>query len=303
MSAVEFEKRFPNPDAVLSYLEKRFWNGKPSCPHCDSVNASALKRRRGFYQCRDCRKQFSIRTNTIFQNTKLSFYVWFRAFYMLVSWNGISSVRLGMYLGITQKAAWFMSQRIREAIGRGKYDGLLKGIVECDEMFVGGLEKNKHSDKKLHQGSGTVGKIIVFGAVERRKGGRVKSFVVEDTSSETLQMMIHTLVEKGSTVYTDEAKGYMGLLRFRHGFVQHRKGQYKYGDVSTNKIESVWSIYKRTIHGVHIKLSRKHLQRYLDLFDFLYNERNKPTMKRIDKLLEGCFGGYMSYNALVRLAA
>lgn len=304
ISLFEFGKLFPNPEAALSYLEQQRWQGEAFCSYCGSVNVSSLPRKSGFWQCNDCRKQFSVRTGTVFQSSKIPLDKWFYALYLMVTARkGISSMQLSKELGITQKSAWFMCHRIRYAMGSSKYDDLLKGVVECDETYIGGKEKNKHIDKRLWCGGGSVGKMTVFGAVERSEGGKVVSVVAEDNSMKTLQRLVRSFVEKGSIVSTDELKSYRGLgrLGYQHYAVSHKAKEYKNGIASSNTVESVWAVLKRGYCGTFHKMSGKHLQSYVDEFDFRWNGGNSrfPTMDRIDSLLNGCFAGRLPYKSLV----
>lgn len=220
-----------------------------------------------------------------------------------MSRKGISSAQLGRMLGITQKSAWFLSHRIRHAMGSGKYDRLLEGVVECDETYVGGKEKNKHVDKRLWCGGGSAGKMTVFGAVERGGGGRIVSVVARDSSMKTLRRLVQRLVKKGSVVSTDEHKSYKGLRRlgYDHYTVRHKIKEWRNGIAGSNTIESAWAVLKRGYCGTFHWMSAKHLQRYADEFDFRWNEGNGrlPAMDRIGSLASGCFAARLPYRSLV----
>jgi transposase-like protein len=220
---------------------------------------------------------------------------------MVTARKGVSSLQISKELGITQKSAWFVCHRVRKAMSTDKYSYLLKGIVECDETYIGGKEKNKHNADRLKQGRGAVGKIPVFGVVER--GGNVVSVVVDDTSSKTLQGLIGNIVEKDSTVNTDESRSYNGLFRkgYNHKKVNHSARVFVDKMAWTNGIESVWALIKRGYYGTFHKFSKKHLQRYIDEFDFRWNQANcrYPTMERIENFAVRCWGARLRYAELI----
>jgi transposase-like protein len=254
-----------------------------------------------WHRCNGCKKPFNVKTDTVFEKSKIPLDKWLYAFYLIVTARkGISSIQISKELGITQKSAWHMCHRIREAMSNGENDYIFKGIVECDETYVGGKKRNRHSDKNFVKGRGPVGKIPLFGMVERN--GRAMSVVVSDTGKTALQGIIRNNVEQGSVVCTDEWRSYIGLGEdYTHLTVNHSAYQFKNGLASTNSIESRWALFKRTYHGTHHHMSKKHLQRYADEFDFRHNEGNVkfPTMERIDSLLGGCWGTRLTWKQLV----
>ena len=302
ISMYEFGKRFPNAETARLYIEQQKWQGKAFCAFCNSVNVRKLPSKNGFYQCNTCRKKFNVCTNTIFQSSNIPLDKWLYAFYIMVTARkGVSSMQLSKELGITQKSAWFMCHRVRYAMSSDKYKSLLKGVVECDETYIGGKEKNKHNSKKTKQGRGGVGKIPVFGIVER--GGKALSIAVNETTSEKLQGLIEQNVAKDSVVNTDEARAYLGLEQKGYSCkrVNHSAKVFVDNMASTNGIESVWALLKRGFYGTFHKFSGKHLQRYVDEFDFRWNEGNckYPTMSRVDSLANGCFGRNLPYKVLI----
>ena len=302
ISVYDFFKKIPDEETARAYLENQRWNNSIKCPRCDSGKISKWSRNQGWHRCNNCGKSFNVKTNTIFERSKIPLRKWLFASYLIVTARkGVSSMQISKELGITQKSAWFMCHRIRTAMSNGKYRYLLKGVVECDETYIGGKEKNKHNMDKLKHGRGVVGKIPVFGAMER--GGKVVSVVVNDTSSETLQGLVGNIVEKNSMVNTDESRSYIGLSRrgYSHQKVNHSARVFVDKMAYTNGIESVWALIKRGYYGTFHKFSKKHLQKYVDEFDFRWNQANckYPTMERIESLAVGCWGRRLSYVELI----
>lgn len=220
--------------------------------------------------------------------------------YLLVTARkGISSLQLAKEIGVTQKSAWFMLHRLREACG-DDFDQL-RGIIEVDETFVGGKEYAKHENKKLKEGRGAVGKTPVLGMRER--GGRTKAMVITANDLPTIQGAIHQYCEVGSTLHTDEHGAYSGIggLFFKHATVNHSEGVWRRGNVSTNSIESVWAVLKRGLHGVYHHASKKHLHRYVDEFTFRLNFGNVKihTLKRLDSFIDAVAGKRLTYSDLI----
>jgi transposase-like protein len=301
ISTFQLFEMFPDQETARTYLEGRLWPNGPRCPVC-GMGERITARAGGFYRCNQCKEDFTVRTGTIFERSHVPLHKWVYAMYLLVTARkGISSMQLAKEIGITQKSAWFVLHRLREACG-GSDLSKLKGIIEIDETFVGGLEKNKHESKKLKAGRGTVGKTPVLGMRER--GGRTKAVPISGTDKETVQATIRQHVEDGSTLHTDEAGAYDGIkaLSFDHDTVNHSAGEFVRGSVTTNGIESVFAVLKRGLIGVYHHTSKKHLARYVDEFAFRLNEGNVKhhTLTRLDSFIDGVAGKRLTYKGLIQ---
>lgn len=303
LSLYDFFKKFPNEESARLYFENRRWSAGTYCPHCGSFSATECKDHKPMpYRCKDCRKHFSVRTGTVLEESRLPLQKWLMAIYMMTTARkGIPSTQMAKELGITQKSAWFLAQRIREAWLSGGSDtsgggGKLDGEVEVDETFVGGKEKNKHSSKKLKSGRGTVGKAIVFGALERN--GRVVATTVPNTSVITLQSKIREIIEVGATIYSDEHSAYKDLHDYNRGIVRHSAKQYVDGKASTNGIESFWALLKRGYYGVYHHMSHKHLHRYVNEFAFRHNTAKIGTIEFIDSTVSRMSNQRLTYKEL-----
>jgi transposase-like protein len=289
---------FPDEASARTYLEGRLWPNGVKCPTCKS-GERITTRKDGFYRCNACKLDFTVRTGTIFERSHVPLHKWLYAMYLLVTARkGISSMQLAKEIGITQKSAWFVLHRLREACNDD--NSKLKGLIEIDETFIGGKESNKHEKDRLNAGRGAVGKTPVLGMRER--GGKTLAMPIEATSMGEIQGAIFARVEFGSSLVTDEHPAYKGLdgLLFRQESVNHSAGEYVRGMAHTNGIESVWAVLKRGLHGVYHHTSAKHLSRYVDEFSFRLNAGNvkRHTLERLASFVDAVAGKRITYKEL-----
>lgn len=299
---VEAINYFADSDRALAFLISLRWPENVTCPTCGSTDVRFLASRR-IWKCKTkhSRQQFSIKVGTIFEDSPIGLEKWLPAMWMMVNCkNGVSSYEVHRALGVTQKTAWFMLHRLRLATQTGTFEKL-SGHVEVDETYIGGLSRNMHADKrkKKIKGTGGSGKSIVIGMLERQ--GRIAAKAIRNTKRETLHQEIKDHVNPGSTVYTDDWRGYRKLPKdYEHQVINHAQS-YVRGQVHTNTIENFWSLLKRTIKGTYVSVEPFHLFRYLDEQVFRFNTRKGNDASRFHEAIQEIIGKRLTYAHLLGL--
>ncbi len=293
-SLYDFEKQFPDEKACRDYLEKLRWNGVPVCAQCGSIRKIYHIKDGKILTCADCRKQFTVRVGTIFEDSALPLKKWFLAIYMLNSHKkGISSCQLAKDIEVTQKTAWFMLHRIRYATKHKTFIKPLKGTIEVDETYVGGRERMPvaRPDAKKKQ--------VVFGMLQR--DGEVRAMHVPSASTELIVPIMKEHISSEANLMSDESGIYIKIGReYRsHQTVHHRTNEYVRGEVHTNSIEGFWSLMKRGINGIYHHVSEDHLHRYTDEYAYRYNSRKLTDPQRFEKFFESV-EGRLTYEKLTK---
>ncbi len=293
---------FSDPDKARDHLEQLRWPDGPICPHCGAIgnayrlNAKKTSKkpaRKGLLKCKDCRKQFSVTVGTIMERSHIPLNKWLLAIQLLCSSKkGMSAHQLHRSLDLTYKSAWFMAHRIRHAMNEGPPEDKLRGIVEVDEVYIGGHQRGQSG----HPNPETSNKKPVVSVLER--GGRVKSFHVGRVTQKNLHRIVHETVDTSARLMTDKSHGYRGLDQHyaSHETVDHGRKEYVRGDVTTNTVEGYFALLQRGIVGTFHHVSRQHLHLYLNEFDFRYNGRKLSDAERAVVAIQAVGGKRLTLN-------
>jgi len=304
MNLSELSKYFSDEDAARALLENMRWNGNPTCPHCGGLNPYRLvarkpgaKTRKGLWKCKACRKQFTVTVGTVFEDSRIPISKWLLAIHLIgSSKKGMSAHQIHRMLGISYKAAWFMMHRLRYAMRSGPLADLLTGTVEVDETYVGGKRRmglGEKAGKKDH-------KTPVVALVQRN--GKVRVMPVERVTSETLGEVMRKHIAPSATIMTDELGAYRkAVVGFKkHKTVSHGVNEYVRGDAYTNTAEGFFSLLKRGINGTFHHVSKGHLSRYCDEFEFRYNNRTTSDGERGKLLVQAAEGKRLTFKQPAR---
>jgi transposase-like protein len=299
---IDVVKYFSDPDVALNFMKFIRWpSGVARCPRCNHKNASFISTRR-IWECKNCKRQFSVKVGTIFEDSPIGLDKWLCAIWLLSNAkNGISSYELHRSIGVTQKTAWFMLQRIRLAMQRGTISKM-SGTCEADETYIGAKARYMHKDKRTGVGHAGLKKTAVQGILERTtpdQHSRVVLTVVPNTRRPELCGNVREHVEKGSTVCTDALMSYDDLEKDYDRRVIDHAVSYAQGHVHTNGLENFWSLLKRALKGTYVNVEPFHLFRYLDEQAFRFNERKDDDQGRFVKALQGVVGKGLKYAKLI----
>lgn len=296
---IQMMAAFPDEQTAIDHFTAIRWKQGAFCPPCGSSRLIHHFSDRRTHKCGDCRKRFSIKVGTIFEDSKIELRKWFMAIWLITAHKkGIASTQLATDIGVTQKTAWFMTHRLRHAIKTRSFNRPLEGEVEADETFMGGKEKNKHEWQRTGGKQGGAGKTAVLCLLERE--GELRTGTTPNLSARNVQSVIRENVAPGAALMTDEHGAFVGLSdTYFHHRVNHSAGEYvRDYCLHTNGIESVWALFKRQIVGTHHYLSPKHLNRYLGEMTWHFNLRDLGDGERVNALLSQT-AGRLTYKALI----
>lgn len=304
---VEAVRYFADSTNCREYLVSRRWPAGVTCPTCGSKTVYFDSSRNG-WECktRHPKRKFTLKTGTIFEDSPLGLDKWLPAVWMIANMkNGVSSHELARSVGVTQKTAWFMLQRIRLAMQDDTSGGKLGGEVEVDETFIGGRARNMHAAKRkrlgISQSRSMIGKVAVMGLLQRHgEGSKVRTEVVANRKKHQLEQTIGENVTAGATIYTDALRSYdrMAQRGYVHHVIDHAEA-YADGQVHTNGLENYWSLLKRALKGTYVSVEPFHLFRYLDEQAFRFNERTLTDAERFSLAITGIVGKRLKYQELI----
>lgn len=295
-------------DAAVEFMEQQRWSGKPTCPHCENADVYKMldrdgsRNKRYLWRCRACGEQYTVRIDTVYEETRIPLKHWCYAFWRAASSKkGVAALEIQRHCQISYKSALFLMHRIRFAMTPDDDKVLpLKGIVECDETYVGGKPRPGTGPHK--RGRGTE-KTPVFAMVERN--GNIRRKVVVNVTGKTLKSAICEAVSPAARIITDEFPSYCGLNKAfdgGHNVVCHSQGEYARGDVHTNTAESAFSLLKRGVTGIFHAVSKEHLHRYVGEFDFRWNTRKMNDGDRTVRAIRGAVGKRLMYKKPLHMA-
>ena len=302
MTVVELMDMFPTEEAAAKWFESVVWEGGRHCPKCGSTETKEVPNAKPMpYWCKGCRSYFSVRTGTPMARSNIPLRKWAIAIYLCItSLKSVSSMKLHRDIGVSQRAAWFMLHRIREAWGEDGDEEPFDGPVGVDETYIGGKRKNMSNAKRKElagTGRGAVGKTAVVG-MKDRDTNHIRAEVIAETDADTLQDFVEENTEEDAKVYTDDAAAYKGVER-DHEAVRHSVSQYVRGQAHTNGIESFWSMLKRAHAGTFHKISPKHLDRYVREFAGKHNHRDSGTLVQMRDTVARLVGRNLLYRDLI----
>lgn len=303
---LEASRYFADLTVCENYMRDVRWKGgNPVCPKCGSERIGEISTRR-LLRCKDCRKQFSDKVGTIFEDSALGLDKWFVAVWSVANCkNGISSHELGRAIGVGQKTAWFMLHRIRKAMEVGSFEKF-DGEVEADTTYIGGESKNMHLARRerVIRGRGTVGKVAVHGVLQRGTEtacSQILATVIEAEDGETVAQDICCKVRRGATVFTDEARAYSAIEESHLREIIDHSIAYAIGNIHTNGVENFWSLLKRSLGGTYVAVAPFHLFRYVVEQVFRFNFRKWTDAQRFRFVLSQVFGRRLTYRLLTAI--
>ena len=301
ISIMELTEMFPDEASAVKWFEAIQWPDGRYCGHCGSTETKEVPNAKPMpYWCKGCRSYFSVRTGTTIEKSRLPMRKWVFAVYLYVtSLKGVSSMKLHRDLNVTQKTAWFMLHRLREAWAESGLEQFV-GPVEADETYIGGKRKNMHASKRRAlTGRGAVGKTAVVGTRDRATN-KVSAQTTKDIDGPALAGFVTQRTEPGAKVFTDDSKAYSSLRsRFDHEVVNHSGGEYVRGMAHTNRMESFWAMFKRGYQGPYHHMSPKQLDRYVAEFAGRHNVREADTVDQMTELVAAMTGKRLMYRDLV----